>query len=181
MRAKERWVEVAAHEAGHAVAAVVAHQAVGSQRLAFGEIKINPDATGYTSVSPLFTTEVIEGTMNSRRRADRFRLLRPIAMWDATIGLAGPFAGGWAVSLTLEQELFVRRRGSDYKQVRSVLARCRRVAGAAPALEDCEEQANELVLRQGAAILALANALLSQKAIAYEQAMTIIGPRLTKT
>jgi hypothetical protein len=182
---------IAVHEAGHAVAYVLAYRDLGQEYAAFERVLIRRDpntphvgrsgraikCVGIVEAQYIYPPK-IGVAMCEQLPKQRDHIIRQME-WCMIISLAGPFAEAVAIGNRTKSRmryiaLFSCGSDQDYQQAERVLIDYKQVMRRQYGIGRFEDRARELVLDQWPAIDALAQALLKSDVLEYEAAHAII-------
>jgi hypothetical protein len=189
---------VSHHEAGHAVASILAFRALGRSYPAFDRVFVRPDfsspyidrkgrsidCAGLCEGPNLYTPKIglLVFNMEPALQAEILQTME----WSMVISFAGPFAEAIAKGLRSRRDkrwtaLFSSGAEEDYRQAEAVLADYKQASKRRYGLRHFEELAWDLALKQQSAIAALASSLLSQLSLEYDQAHGIVSALLKRS
>jgi hypothetical protein len=188
---------VAAHEAGHAVANILAHRALGRDYPSFDRIFIRRDfrspyidqknrevncigmCEGPALYTPGIGLHVFHANPLSRPtwRAEILTTMK----WSIVISFAGPFAAAFSRNYRSRRDkrwtaLLSCGASEDYRQAEAVLADYKEASKRRYGIRHFEERAWDLVGANQPAISALASKLLQYETLEYKEAHGIVVP-----
>jgi hypothetical protein len=190
---------VSHHEAGHAVAYILAFRALERSYPAFDRIFVRPDfsspyvdrkgrsidCAGLCEGPNLYTPKIglIPFHMVPAPRPTWHAEILQTMEWSMIISFAGPFAEAIAKGLRSRRDkrwnaLFSSGAEEDYRQAEAVLADYKQASKRRYGLRHFEDLAWDLALKQQSAIAALASSLFSQLSLEYDQAHEIVSALL---
>lgn len=187
------------HEAGHAVASLIAYRALRRDYAAFDRVFVRSDLSSpYTDrkgrsidctgacegpdlYSPIFGLGMFFMTP-APRETWRAEILQTME-WSMIISFAGPFAEAIARGSRSRRDkrwtaLFACGAEADYDQAEAVVKDYKQASKQRYGLRHFEERAWDLALKQQPAITALASSLVNQLSLEYDQAYAIVSPLL---
>lgn len=189
------WIHTARHEAGHALAKLLASRAFYQNDYAFDSIRIRPSARGphkdrrgrrcdclgcVQGAGFYNATGFPEGNLITEeyRHAAMLR-----AEWQIVIDLAGPFAAAASLGVTSKRSmpataLFSGGCDSDYECADRVFKELNTMAGRRTSWKNLEYRTRDIVLEYWQAIQALADALMVKHRVGCESAVAIMLPYL---
>jgi hypothetical protein len=187
------------HEAGHAVASIVASRALGRSYASFERVFVRPDlnspytdrkgrsidCAGLLEGSDLYTPKIGLLVFNAEpapRETWQAEILQTME-WSMIISLAGPFAEAIARGYRSRRNkrwsaLFSCGAKEDYRRAEEVLEDYKQASKRRYGLRHFEDRAWDLAVLQQPAIDALASSLSSHLSVDYEQAHEIVVPLL---
>lgn len=190
---------VASHEAGHAVACILAHRALGRDWRSFERVLIRRnfelpyidrknreiDCSGLCEGPAIYYPGIGLGTFNLEpepRPGFKVEILATM-QWSMVISLAGPFAEAAARDVRSKRSMrFTALLGcggkEDYRAAEAVLPDYRKASKRRHGIRYFEDLARDLVLKQSHVIVALAKALLVNEVLDYDEAYAIVAPLL---
>jgi hypothetical protein len=191
---------VSVHEAGHAVANILAHCTLGRNYPSFNRVFIRRnfsspyidrrgreiDCSGLCEGPNLYTPGIGLGMFNLEPRAGWKKEILSTMEWSMIISFAGPFAEAFSRNCRSRRDkrwaaLFSCGASEDYAQAESVLADYKKASKRRYGIRHFEDRAWELVVANQPAISGLASKLLQHKTLEYEEAHKIAAPLLGPT
>lgn len=190
---------VSHHEAGHAVASILAFRALGRSYAAFERVLVRPDfrlpyvdrkgrsvdCSGLCEGADLYKPKIglcIFNMVPAPRASWQAEILQTME-WSIIISFAGPYAEAIARGCRSRRDkrwtaLFSCGAENDYAQAETVLADYKQASKRRYGLRHFEERAWNLVLLQQPSINALATTLADRLSVDYDQAEKIVRPLL---
>jgi hypothetical protein len=180
---------VAAHEAGHAVASMLAHRDLGRSSAPFRRILIRRDfSSPYTDRKgrEINCSGLCEGialhSAGPNPGIPYFEILAEMK-WEMIVSFAGPFAEAFSKNFRSRRDkhwnvLLSCGARKDYATAEAVLADYKKVSRRRYGLLHFEELAWDLVIANQPAISALSSKLLKHETLDYKEAHRIAAPLL---
>lgn len=189
----------AVHEAGHAVAYVLAFRALGREYAAFDRVFIRQSSSspyidrrgrsikclGMCEGPDLYTP--INGLSVFNMAPPNLKAEILVTMeWSMIISFAGPFAEAFSRNYRSRSDkrwsaLFSCGASEDYAQAEAVLADYKKASKRRYGIRHFEDRAWELVVANQPAISALASKLLRHETLEYKEAHKIVVPFLDQS
>jgi hypothetical protein len=190
---------VAAHEAGHAVALILSHRALGRRYPSFHRVFIRRDfsipyidgrnrevdCSGLCEGPDLYTPGIGLGAFYLEPEPHpgwKCETLTRIE-WAIVASLAGPFAeaaslGFHSKANMLLTALFHCGSTHDFRAANTVLLDYKKASRRRRGMPFFADRTRDLVLKSGRAIVALANALLVKETLDHDAAYAVVEPFL---
>lgn len=190
---------VAAHEAGHAVAYILAHRALGRHYASFKRVLIRRDyslpyiddrgreisCSGICEAPDLYQVGIGLGLFNHEPELHpglRNEILGTME-WAILVSLAGPFAeasfrGDHSKRRMRYTALFHCGSKDDYADAEAILPDYRKASKRRHGLRHFEDRTRELVLESWPTISTLAKHLVKKEALDHAEAYAIVAPLL---
>jgi hypothetical protein len=193
---------VAAHEAGHAVACILAHRDLERDYPSFDRVFIRRNYSspyidrkgrehkvcGMCEGHALYTASIGLRVFNiePEPRPGWKREILGTMEWSMIFSFAGPFAEALSRNSRSRSDkrwvaLFSCGASQDYRQAEAVLANYKRASKRRYGIRHFEDRAWELVVANQPTISALTSKLLQHETLEYEEVQKIVTPLLGPT
>lgn len=190
---------VAVHEAGHAVAYILAHRALDRDYSSFHRVfirrdfsspyiddknRVVDDCSGMCEAPDLYAPGIGLMVFYQEPEARPGLKLEMLAKmeWAILTSLAGPFAevAARGVHSKANMRLTARFCGgeADFEVAEAVLVDYKKTSGRRRCIQHFEDRTRDLVLKSRPAIIALAKALLVRETLDYDDAYAVVEPFL---